>query len=326
MVKIKFAIPKGSLEKATYEIIENAGYKIYGKDRTYRPKLNDPFIDVKVLRPQEIPVIVSEGMADIGITGQDWILETNANVETLIDLEYAKIKIVLAVPKDTKANSLSDLIEEFAKKGKNLRFSTEYLNLASKYIMRNKAYKKRFGNKSPLMITPWWRNGDNPKVSLYLSFGATEAKPPEDADAIFDVIETGSTLDQNNLKAIETVMESSSVLIANTKAFADKAKREKIFDVLTLLKGVVDGRKKIHIFLNVKKENLQKLLKSLPSLKGPTISELSTKGWYSINTIVGKDEFLKLLPSIRRLSQGLVVHNPQQILSLEEIWKNESSS
>ena len=326
MVKIKFAIPKGSLEKATYEIIENAGYKIYGKDRTYRPKLNDPAIEVKILRPQEIPVIVSEGMADIGITGQDWILETNANVETLMNLEYGKIKIVLAVPKDTKANSLSDLIEEFVKKGKNLRFSTEYLNLASNYIMKNKAYKKRFGSKSPLMITPWWRKGDNAKVSVYLSFGATEAKPPEDADAIFDVIETGSTLDQNDLKAIETVMESSSVLIANKKAAANKAKREKIFDVLTLLKGVVDGRKKIHIFLNVKKENLRKLLKALPSLKGPTISELSTKGWYSINTIVGKEEFLKLLPSIRRLSQGLVVHNPQQILSLEEIWKNESNS
>jgi len=218
------------------------------------------------------------------------------------------------------------LIEDFAKNERTLRFSTEYLNLSSNYIMKNKAYKKRFGNKSPMMITPWWRKGDNPKLSLYLSFGATEAKPPEDADAIFDVIETGSTLDQNNLKAIETIMESSSVLIANKKAIADKAKREKIYDVLTLLKGVVDGRKKIHIFLNVKKENLQKLLKSLPSLKGPTISELSTKGWYSINTIVGKDEFLRLLPSIRRLSQGLVVHNPQQILPLEEIWKNESKN
>ena len=326
MVKIKFAIPKGSLEKATYDIIENAGYKIYGKDRTYRPKLNDPDIDVKVLRPQEIPVIVNEGMADLGITGQDWILETSAKVETLINLEYGKIRIVLAVPKDSKADSLGDLIEEFAKNGRTLRFSTEYLNLVSDYIIKNNAYKKRFGNKSPMMITPWWRKVDNPKVSLYLSFGATEAKPPEDADAIFDVIETGSTLNQNNLKAIETVMESSSVLIANKKAVADKAKREKIFDVLTLLKGVVDGRKKIHIFLNVKKDNLQKLLKSLPSLKGPSISELSTKGWYSINTIVGKDEFLKLLPSIRRLSQGLVVHSPQQILPLEEIWKNESKN
>jgi len=326
MVKIKFAIPKGSLEKTTYEIIENAGYRIYGKDRTYRPKLNDPDIEVKILRPQEIPVIVSEGMADIGITGQDWIVETNADVETLTNLEYGKINVILAVPKDSKANSLSDLIDEFATNGRNLRFSTEYLNLVSGYIMNNKAYKKRFGSKSPLMITPWWRKGDNPRVSLYLSFGATEAKPPEDADAIFDVTETGSSLDQNNLKSIETVMESSAVLIANKKAAADRAKREKIFDVLTLLKGVVDGRKKVHIFLNVKKENLQELLKVLPSLMGPTVSELSTKGWYSINTIVGKDEFLKLLPSMRRLSQGLVVHNPQQILPLEEIWKNESSS
>ncbi|MBI2127385.1 MAG: ATP phosphoribosyltransferase, partial [Thaumarchaeota archaeon] len=205
------------------------------------------------------------------------------------------------------------------------RLSTEYLNLVSNYIMRNRAYKKRFGNQEPLMITPWWRKGKNSKVEIFLSFGATEAKPPEDADAIFDVIETGSTLDQNNLKSIETVLESSAVLIANKKALKDKGKREKIFDVLTLLKGVVDGRKKIHIFLNVEKKNLPRLLKALPSLKGPTISELSTKGWYSINTIVGKDEFLKLLPTIRRLAQGLVVHSPQQILPLEEIWKNESN-
>ena len=326
MTRIKFAIPKGSLEKATYEILENAGYKIYGKGRTYRPTLNDPDIEVKILRPQEIPVIVSEGMADIGITGEDWILENDADVETLINLEYGKIKIVLAVPKNLKSESMTDLLQEYAQNGRNLRISTEYLTLGSDYIMKNKFYSRKYGKKSPLMITPWWRKGDNPKVSLFLSFGATEAKPPEDADAIFDVIETGSTLDQNNLKVIETVMESSAVLIANKKALANKGKREKIFDVLTLLKGVVDARKKIHIFLNVKKDNLPKMLKALPSLKGPTISRLSTKGWYSVNTIVGKDEFLKLLPTIRRLSQGLVVHTPQQILPLEEIWENESSN
>lgn len=325
MAKIKFAIPKGSLERATYEIIENAGYRIYGKERTYRPKLNDPAIEVKIFRPQEIPVAVSEGLADLGVTGQDWILETGVNVETLQNLEYGKIKIVLAVPKNSRVESLSDLVEEFSKNGRNLRVSTEYLNIVSNYIMRNRMYKKIFGIQEPVMITPWWRKGKNSKVEIFLSFGATEAKPPEDADAIFDVIETGSTLDQNNLKSIETVLESSAVLIANKKALKDKRKREKIFDVLTLLKGVVDGRKKIHIFLNVEKKNLPRLLKELPALKGPTISELSTKGWYSINTIVGKDEFLKLLPTIRRLAQGLVVHSPQQILPLEEIWKNESN-
>lgn len=324
MPRIRFAIPKGSLERATYEILENAGYKIYDKERTYRPGLNDPDIQIKILRPQEIPVIVSEGMADLGITGEDWILENDADVETLINLEYGKIKIVLAVPKDMKSESLTELLQEFAQNGRNLRISTEYLTLVSDYIMKNAFYRKKYGKKNPLMITPWWRKGDNPKVSLFLSFGATEAKPPEDADAIFDVIETGSTLDQNNLKAIETVMESTAVLIVNKTALADKGKRGKIFDVLTLLKGVVDARKKIHIFLNVKKDNLPKLLKALPSLKGPTVSELSTRGWYSVNTIVGRDEFLKLLPTIRRLSQGLVVHTPQQILPLEEIWKNES--
>jgi ATP phosphoribosyltransferase len=162
-------------------------------------------------------------------------------------------------------------------------------------------------------------------VSIFLSFGATEAKPPESADAIVDVTETGTTLERNNLKIIETIMESAAVFIANKKALTNPKKREKIYDILTLLKGVVDGKKKIHIFVNVKKENLNKLLNQLPALKKPTISPLSAEEWYSVNTVIDRDHFLELLPTLRRLAQGLVVHEPRQILPLEEIAGEEEN-
>jgi ATP phosphoribosyltransferase len=139
------------------------------------------------------------------------------------------------------------------------------------------------------------------------------------------VIETGTTLERNNLKPMETILESSAVLIANPQSFRNVGKREKMFDIITLLKGVIDAQKKLHVFVNVKKENLEKLLTALPALKRPTISPLSVEGWFSVNTIVEKQEFLKLIPSLRRLAQGLVVHEPQQILPLEEIAKDEAN-
>jgi ATP phosphoribosyltransferase len=325
MKQVKFAIPKGSLEKPTFALLERAWYEIQGRDRTYRPVINDPGIALKMLRPQEIPIFVAEGLHDVGITGEDWIRETQTDVETLLDLEYGKIKLVLAVPRNLRVASMSDLLRTYSRQKKDLRISTEYLNVVAEYVKQNPVYQKLFGAKDPLVITPWWRKGDNPRVSIYLSFGATEAKPPEDTDAIIDVTETGTTLERNNLKIIETVLESSAVLIANKQSLVDKRKREKIFDIVTLLKGVIDSGKKLHIFVNVKKENLDKLLKQLPALKRPTISPLSDEGWFSVNTIVDKSEFLQLLPTLRKLAQGLVVHEPQQILPLEEISRDEGS-
>lgn len=324
MDKIRFAVPKGSLAKGTLEILENAGYKIAGQERTYRPTINDPEIELKILRPQEIPYFVSEGLQDVGITGIDWIRETRADVEVLINLEYGGGRIVVAVPTPwTTINSLSDLLEKFVDEGKPVRISTEYLNAVAEYVKANPVYRKYFKKSDPLIITPWWRRGTNPKVSILLSFGATEAKPPEDADAIVDFTETGTTLEQNNLKMIEAVMETSAVFIANRKALKDRWRKEKIYDIVTLLKGVVDGRKKLHIFVNVRKENLEKLLSKLPALKNPTISPLSKEGWYSVNTVIEKQYFLKLLPALRKLAQGLVVHEPRQILPLEEIAGEE---
>jgi ATP phosphoribosyltransferase len=323
MEQVKFAIPAGSLAKATFEILQRAGYKVSGQERTYRPTINDPQIELKILRPQEIPVFVAEGLQDVGITGQDWIRETRADVEALQNLEYGRIRLVVAVPKALSKNSIAEIMEAAWSKGKNFRVSTEYLNIASEYIKSNSAYVKRFGSQDPQIVTPWWRKGDNPRVKIFLSFGATEAKPPENSDCIIDVTETGSTIEANNLKIIETVMTSSAVLIANKKALEDPEKKEKICDIMTLLKGVVDGAKRIHIFVNVKKTNLQKLLTELPALKNPTIAPLADEKWVSVNTIIEKDHFIELLPKIRKIAQGIVVYEPRQVLALEETKRKD---
>ncbi len=325
MDKVKFAIPAGSLAKATFEILQRSGYKVSGQQRTYRPTINDPKIELKILRPQEIPVFVAEGLQDVGITGKDWIRETGADVEILQNLEYGKIRLVIAIPKSLSINSISDLMEDVWSKEKNFRISTEYLNIAAEYIKSNPAYRKRFGKSEPLIVTPWWKKGENPRAKIFLSFGATEAKPPENSDCIMDVTETGSTLDANNLKIVEDVMRSSAVLIANNNALADPKKKEKIYDILTLLKGVVDGSKRIHIFVNVKKANLQKLISELPALKNPTIAPLADENWCSVNTIVEKDCLINLLPKIRKLAQGIVVYEPRQVLALDEISRREEN-
>jgi len=319
MPTVKFAVPKGSIEEVTFKLLEQAWQSVSGRGRTYRVKLGDPEIDVKILRPQEIPTYIQEGFYDVGITGRDWILEAKANVEILLDLEIGRVKQVIAAPTSFPYSSLDEMIADFAKNNRTLRISSEYLTTTSSYIKSSAAYKKHFGNADPMIITPWLRVGENKKVEIFLSFGATEAKPPEDVDAIFDITETGTTLSQNNLKIIDKVAESTAVLVANKKSLKDPVKREKIADMVALISGVVDARKKLHVFVNVKKENLQKLLKELPALKRPTVSPLSEDGWYGVNTVIDKNEFIRIVPKLRKLAQGLVVLEPKQILTLDEI-------
>ena len=239
---VKFSIPKGSLEEATFKLLEVSWTKVRRRSRTYRVFLDDPDIQVKMLRPQEIPTLVGDGLYDVGITGQDWVDENKADVEKLLDLEYGKIKLVIAIPDSYKYKSLDDMILAYGKKKKTLRISSEYLTNASKFIKKCKSYKKLYGSKDPQIVTPWLRLGTNKNVQIHLSFGATEAKPPEDVDAIMDVTETGTTLKQNQLKIVDTVMQSSAHLIANKKSLKDKKKRQKIFDIVTLMRGAVQGR------------------------------------------------------------------------------------
>src|SRR5918996_5642 len=265
MPTVKFAIPKGSIEEVTFNLLEQAWQHVSGRGRTYRVKLGDPDIDVKILRPQEIPTYVQEGFYDVGITGKDWILEAKADVEVLLDLEIGRVKQVIAAPISFPFNNLSDMMADFAKNDKTLRISSEYLTTTSAHIKANAVYKKYYGNADPMIITPWMRLGEN------------------------------------------------------RKALKDPAKREKIADMMALLRGVVEGRKKLHIFVNVRKEKLERLLKELPALKRPTVSPLSEEGWYGVNTVIDKNEFIMIVPKLRKLAQGLVVLEPRQILPLDEI-------
>jgi len=325
MTKVKFAIPKGSLEEATFKLLDESWTKVRRRPRTYRVFLDDPDIMVKMLRPQEIPNLVSDELYDVGITGKDWIGETKADVEPILDLEYGKIKLVIAIPDNYNFKTFDDMLLSYAKRKKILRLSSEYLTTASKFIKSCKSYKKLYGSKDPLIITPWLRIGKNEKIQIHLSFGATEAKPPDDVDAIMDVTETGTTLQQNQLKIIDTVLESSAHLVVNKKSLRDKSKREKIYDIVTLMRGAVQGRKYLHLYLNVKEKNLNKLLKEIPSLKRPTISPLSENGWFGVNTVILKSDFHKLVPKLRKIAQGLVVHEPKQILELEDIKRDEEN-
>ena len=325
MSQVKFAIPKGSLEEATFKLLEKSWTKVNRKNRTYRVFLDDPKIIVKMLRPQEIPTLVYEGLYDVGITGKDWVGETKSDVETILDLEYGKIRLVIAFPEKYSYRNLDSMIADYAKKKKILRISSEYLTTAAKFLKQCKSYQKYYGSKEPMIVTPWVRLGTNKNVQIHLSFGATEAKPPEDVDAIMDVTETGTTLKQNKLKIVDEVLTSTAHLIVNKNALKDPKKREKIFDIVTLMKGAVHGRKYLHIYLNVEEKNLKKLLSQMPSLKKPTVSPLSEDGWYGINTVIKKEEFHKLIPKLRKIAQGLVVHEPRQILELEEIKRDEEN-
>ncbi|MFX1487885.1 MAG: ATP phosphoribosyltransferase [Promethearchaeota archaeon] len=320
---LKFTIPKGSLQEEVTSFFERAGLKLkFASKRDYRPSVGDPEVYIKLLRPQEIPnYLVEENEFDLGISGIDWVKETKADVEILLDLEIGAVSIVLCAPnKWDDINSLDDILQKFHEEKKTLRISTEYLTLSMNYLKQNKSYQELYGDRRPLVITPWKNWGENEKVKIFLSFGATEAKPPEEVDVIIDNTSTGTTINANNLKILEILDTSTAVLIANKNSLKDEWKQEKIKDILVLLKGVIEARKKLHIFMNVREENLSKILVELPALKRPTISKLAgSEGWYAINTIIKKEEFLGLIPMLRKYSQGLVVHEPRQILPLEDI-------
>ena len=325
MPKVRLAVPKGSLEEATFRLLERSWTGVRRKDRTYRVYLDDPEITVKMLRPQEIPVLVAEGLYDAGITGLDWVGETGADVEEVLDLEYGRIRLVAAFPDRHRYRSLDAMIADYARRKRTLRVSSEYLTTASAYIKASRSYKRHHGSRDPLVVTPWVRLGSNKAVQVHLSFGATEAKPPEDVDAIIDVTETGTTLRQNKLRIADEILTSSARLIANRGALLDRGKREKIFDIVTLLRGAVTGAKFLHVYLNVEEGNLERLLAAIPSLKRPTVSRLAEPGWYGVNTVVKKSEFHRLIPRLRRVAQGLVVHEPRQILELEDVKRDEEN-
>jgi ATP phosphoribosyltransferase len=273
---LKLVIPKGSLEEQTLRLLDEADLRVRrGSPRDYHGRIEDDRIDgVSLLRPQEIPMYVADGLFDLGITGHDWIVETGADVEELASLEYAKsgtghgVRIVLAVPSDHPASSAADLPP-------GSRISTEYVNLTRRFF-----------------------DGLGVPVHVVWSYGATEAKVPQIVDAIVDVTETGSTLRAHGMKIIETLLESEVLLIANRDSAADPARRSAMRDVTTLLLGALRAEGRVLIKLNVSAEHLTGVLGVVPSMKAPTVSELS-EGGYAVETVAEKRTVNTLIPLLK---------------------------
>lgn len=273
---INFVIPKGSLETQTLSLLERADLPVKrASDRDYNAVIADPRIGkVKILRPQEISQYVEDGYFDLGITGLDWVEENGSDVIKIAELSYAKggignqVRIVLAVDKNNKAKTAKEL-----KSG--LRISTEYPKLTKKYFDKLKI-----------------------PVKIYLSYGATEAKIPDIADAIVDITETGSTLAKNGMKILDVILQSPTVLIANKTSYQDPIKRKEIDELKTLILGVLEAEGKVLIKLNVKKNKLQDVLKMLPALKTPTISHLVNED-FAVESVVFKNQINLLIPQLK---------------------------
>jgi ATP phosphoribosyltransferase len=284
---LKFVIPKGSLESATFRLLEDADLKVSrGSEREYRGSIDDPRIDsVAILRPQEIPTYVADGFFDIGITGEDWIAETGSEVVKVAPLRYSKqtdrpIKIVLAVPEESGITEPQQIKPDS-------RISTELPNLT-------RAYFDELGIP----------------VRIFLSYGATEAKVPEIVDAIVDLTETGATLRRNGMVIIDTLMESRTHLIANQKSWDDPAKRQAIEELTILLKGTVDARGRVLVKLNVQSENLDAVLELLPAMRSPTVSHLADTGFFAVETVVPKSTINILIPQLKSCGAEDIVEMP----------------
>jgi ATP phosphoribosyltransferase len=289
MKPLRLGLPKGSLQDATVQLFARAGWRITLNSRSYYPAIDDPEITCMLVRAQEMARYVETGALDAGITGRDWVLETGADVAEIAELPYAKqslapVRWVLAVPEEAPVQSARDL------EGKVI--ATEVVSLTQKYLARH---------------------GVTARVEF--SWGATEVKVPQLADAIVEVTETGSSLRAHRLRIVDTVLESRTVFIANRKAAADPALAEKISHLVLLLQGAIAAYSKVGIMLNVRREHLPGVLEALPALKNPTISTLSDPNWVAINTIVDEDVVRQLIPKLKAAqAQGIVEYPLNKIV------------
>jgi len=289
MKKLRLGIPKGSLQNATIELFKKAGFNIFVNDRSYKPAIDDEEIECLLIRAQEIPKYVEEGVLDLGLSGKDWITETNSNVEEIEELVYAKqglkkVRLVIAVAKDSNIKTIKDL------KGK--RIATELVNVTKDYLKKN-----------------------NVDAEIEFSWGATEVKVPELVDAIAELTETGSSLKANNLRIIDTVLESTTRLIANKKSITDKWKNKKIGEIALLLKGALTAEGKVGLKMNVEKKNLNDLLSLIPALKNPTISELSDKDWMAVEIITDEKIIREIIPKLQNAgAQGIIEYPLNKII------------
>jgi ATP phosphoribosyltransferase len=284
---LKLVVPKGSLERATLELFEAADLKIRrASEREYRGAVEDPRIEsVAILRPQEIPTYVEDGFFDVGVTGEDWIAETGADVVKVAPLPYSRstdlpVKVVLAVPRESEVER-GDQIKPDA------RISTEFPNLT-------RAYFDKLGIP----------------VRIFLSYGATEAKVPEIVDAIVDLTETGSTLRRHGMEIVDVLLESRTQLIANQSAWQDSRKRRAIEELLILLRGAIDARGRVLVKLNVSETSLKEVIALLPAMKAPTVSELAESGYFAVETVVPKEAINTLIPKLKAAGAADIVELP----------------
>ncbi|MGH9357616.1 MAG: ATP phosphoribosyltransferase [Candidatus Acidiferrales bacterium] len=288
-MKLKLGIPKGSLQEASIQLFRRAGYEITVNPRSYFPHIDDDEIECMLIRAQEMARYVEDKVLDAGLTGKDWIMENEAGVVEVADLIYAKqtlgkVRWVLAVPEHSSIKSVKDL------EGKVI--ATELVQVTRRYL-------EQHGVKS--------------KVEF--SWGATEVKPPVLADAIVEVTETGSSLRANGLRIVETVLESNTKFIANHQAWADPEKRRKMETLVMLLKSAIDAAGKVGLMINVRKVDLENVLKVLPALKRPTISDLSESEWVAVNTVVDEKTVREIIPRLKAANaQGIVEYPLSKIV------------
>ena len=287
-MKLKLGIPKGSLQESTVQLFERAGFNIYVSSRSYFPTIDDPEIECTLIRAQEMARYVADEAVDAGLTGIDWIAEhqatTGKSVVPIADLVYSKqsfrkVRWVLAVPEDSKYEKPEDL--------EGARISTELVRATEEY------FKKL-----------------NVNVNVEFSWGATEVKPPDLADAIVEATETGSTLRANHLRIIDTVLESNPQLIANNRALEDTDKRTKIENIALLLRAAMEAQGRVGLMLNIEKDKLDTILSALPALQKPTVSALSDDKWVAVSTVLEERAVRELIPKLRAAGGRGIVEYP----------------
>jgi ATP phosphoribosyltransferase len=282
--KLKIALPKGSLEEATYQLFKKAGFSLTVGSRSYFPSVDDPELEVILFRPQEMSRYIEDGIVDCGLTGHDWILENESEVQELCELQYSKrtrnpVRWVLAVHNDSPFKSVKDL------EGKKI--VTELVNATKNYLKKNKV-----------------------TAEVEFSWGATEVKPPRLADAIVEATETGSSLRANNLRIIDTILTSVPKFIANKKSHQDAWKKRKMDNIVMLLQGAIRAQEKVGLKMNVAEKDLPSILKILPALKKPTISGLSEEGWYDVDTIIDESVVREIIPALKKEGASGIIEYP----------------
>jgi ATP phosphoribosyltransferase len=281
---LRLGLPKGSLQQSTFRMFERAGYLISVSDRSYYPEVDDPEIEAVLMRPQEIPRYVAAGALDAGLTGLDWIIETGADVVEVCDLAYSKAttrpaRWVLAVAEDSPITSPQDL------RGK--RIATEVVNVTRKYLAERGV-----------------------QAEIEFSWGATEVKVPELVDAIVELTETGASLAANKLRILDTVLETTTKLIASRQAWADTFKRGKVETLSILLQGALLGEEKVGLKMNVARANLDAVLALLPALRQPTVSPLANPDWVALETVLDERAARDLIPELRKAGAEGIVEYP----------------